>query len=181
MINVNFFRKEAKNILPLILLVIFLLGAGAIAAQIYFSRAEHEAALKHDQAWLDNNTENLELSREMMQVDQWISQAVDVQNTLRKDQFLMNRLTENLASLIPDEDERVVSFQVSETSEQVSMVLVKTRTDEALAIIRDLEAQPYVDKVQFLNAEQQDQATQEFSFQFIIELNLQALAEEGAE
>lgn len=93
----------------------------------------------------------------------------------------MNRLTENLASLIPDEDERVVSFQVSETSEQVSMVLVKTRTDEALAIIRDLEAQPYVDKVQFLNAEQQDQATQEFSFQFIIELNLQALAEEGAE
>ncbi|NLW53633.1 MAG: hypothetical protein GXY99_01840 [Clostridiaceae bacterium] len=181
MINVNFFRKEAKNILPLILLVIFLLGAGAIAAQIYFSRAEHEAALKHDHTWLDNNTENLELSREMMQVDQWISQAVDVQNTLRKDQFPMNRLTENLASLIPDEDERVVSFQVSETSEQVSMVLVKTRTDEALAIIRDLEAQPYVDKVQFLNAEQQDQATQEFSFQFIIELNLQALAEEGAE
>ena len=181
MINVNFFRKEAKNILPLILLVIFLLGAGAIAAQIYFSRAEHEEALKHDQTWLDNNTENLELSREMMQVDQWISQAVDVQNTLRKDQFPMNRLTKNLASLIPDEDERVVSFQVSETSEQVSMVLVKTRTDEALAIIRDLEAQPYVDKVQFLNAEQQDQATQEFSFQFIIELNLQALAEEGAE
>ncbi len=181
MINVNFFRKEAKNILPLILLLIFLLGAGAIAAEVYLSRADYEAALKRDQTWLDQNSEKLNLSREMMQVDQWISQAVDVQNTLRQNQFPMNRLTEKLAALIPDEDARVTSFQLSEASGQVSILLQNTRTEEALAIISDLEAQPYVDKVQFLNAEQQNQATQEFSFQLIIELNLQALAEEDAE
>ncbi|MFA6692034.1 MAG: hypothetical protein WCR98_08660 [Saccharofermentanales bacterium] len=180
MINVNFFRKEAKNILPLILVIIFLLGAGAIAAEVYLSRSYYENELKQDQAWLEENTAELNLSREMKQVDQWISQAVEVQDQLRQDQYPMYQLTDKLAALIPEEDMRVTSFQLSETSEQVSLVLENTRTDEALAIITDLEAQPYVDVVQVLSANLQNQENEEFSFQLIIELNLEALAGEDA-
>ena len=92
----------------------------------------------------------------------------------------MYQLTDKLAALIPEEDMRVTSFQLSETSEQVSLVLENTRTDEALAIITDLEAQPYVDVVQVLSANLQNQENEEFSFQLIIELNLEALAGEDA-
>lgn len=180
MINVNFFRKEAKNILPLILMIIFLLGAGAIAAEVYLSRSYYENELKGDQAWLEENTANLDLSREMKQMDRWISQAVDVQDRLRQDQFPLYQLTDKLATFIPDEDMRVTSFQLSETSEQVSLILENTRTDEALAIIEALEAQPYVDVVQVLSANLQNQENQEFSFELIIELNPEALAGEDA-
>ena len=182
MININFFRKEAKNILPLLLIVAFLLGAGAIGAYLYLGRTAQEAELGRSEAWLKENVANVELSREILQVDQWISQAVDVQETLRQKQFPMNWLTEDLASFIPNEDARVTSFQLSEASEEVSIVLENTGTVEALKIVKDLEARPYVDAVQFLNmqAQEQGEGSQQNLFNLIIELNMEALAQEDA-
>ncbi|MDD3611504.1 MAG: hypothetical protein PHU38_03930, partial [Eubacteriales bacterium] len=78
MININFFRKEARNILPLLLVLVFLLGALAIAVEVYYSRILQEAELEESQIWLEAHAEDLELSREMRVVEQWISQAVDV-------------------------------------------------------------------------------------------------------
>ena len=182
MINVNFLRKKAKNILPALMAIVFLLGVGAIGAYIYFSRSAQDTELEQSKIWLEENAADIELSREILQVNQWISQAVDVQETLRQKQFPMNRLTENLASFIPNEDTRIASFQLSETSEQVAIVLENTGAVEALEIVNNLEAQPYVKAVQFLSTEAQGQGevSQLQLFNLIIELDLPALEEEAA-
>lgn len=180
MINVNFFRKKAKNILPLLLIIFFLLGAGAIAAEIYLSRTGYEDELANDQKWQEENAADLELSRAIMQVDQWISQAVDVQETLRQKRFPMNQLSEDLAGFIPDEDVRVSSFQVSEASGQAAIVLENTGMAEALSIVENLQAESYIDSVQFLRAESQEQNPRQFSFEFLIDLDLSALEEVAA-
>ena len=181
MININFFRKEARNILPLLLVLVFLLGALAIAVEVYYSRILQEAELEESQIWLEAHAEDLELSREMRVVEQWISQAVDVQETLRREQFAMDLLSEEMTALIPEEDERVTSFQISKSSKSVALVLENTGTAEALQIVGDLEELPYVVEVQLLSVELQDEESQEFGFNLSIDLDFEGLPEEDAE
>lgn len=182
MININFFRKEKKNILPVFLVLAFLVAAAGIAVQLYFARDSKEATLAQYQSLLQENVANVELSQEIMNVDQWVSQSVEVQNILLEKQFPMNYLTEDLASYIPDESSRVSSFQLAEGSDQVSIVLENTDTTEALKIVKNLEERPYINAVQFLSAEAQSEGEErpEHRFNLIIELNLEALLEEVA-
>ena len=179
MISLNFFRKAAKNILPFILIFVFLLGASAIAVKIYLDRDSYKTELEENQTWLATHAEDLELSIEMQEIDLWISQAVSVQETLQGEQFAMDRLTNELTALIPEEDERVISFQISEDAEELVISLENTKITEVYQIIGDLEDLSYVSEVQLLSMELLDENSQEYRFNMTISLDFEELVEEN--
>lgn len=180
MINVNFFEKKKTNILPYIIGGIFLLLLLFMGLYIFLTRMYLENSIEESNTWISENTEEVVLSRRISQVDQLTNQAITVQNTLKEIQYPMNTLTEDLTTAIPNETDRVASFQLTETN-QVTLILENTEATMGQNIVEDIESRPYVTGVQFLSAQSESQEEDAFRFELIVDIDVTALAEEETE
>lgn len=181
MININFFKKEKKNILPYAAGGVFLLSALLIGAYLFFTYTTHQNRIEDNNQWLVDNAAEIELSREISELDQLATQSVAVQETLREAQYPMAKLTNDVMSFIPNEKDRVSAFLVSEAANQISLTMETTTTTQAQSIIEDLEEQPYIEDVEFLRADDQGQENDQYRFELIINLNMDGYVEEEAE
>ena len=84
-------------------------------------------------------------------------------------------------SFIPNETDRVSSFLLSEAANQISLTMENTTTTQAQSIIEDLQEQHYIEDVEFLRAEDQNQDNDQYRFELFINLNMDGYAEEEAE
>ena len=181
MIEINFFEKKKKNILPYTVVGIFLLSILLLGTYFFITYTKQENLIEEKNQWLTDNTEDIALSREISQVDQLTIQSVSVQETLRSKQYPMDTLTKELMSFIPNEAEHVSSFQLSESSNQVSLIIENINTTGIQSIIEELEKQTYIEDIELLRAEDQNQEDKKFRFELFINLNLDNYAEEEVE
>lgn len=93
----------------------------------------------------------------------------------------MDTLTNEMMSFIPNETDRVSSFLLSEAANQISLTMENTTTTQAQSIIEDLQEQHYIEDVEFLRAEDQNQDNEQYRFELFINLNMDGYAEEEAE
>lgn len=93
----------------------------------------------------------------------------------------MDTLTNEMMSFIPNETDRVSSFLLSEAANQISLTMENTTTTQAQSIIEDLQEQHYIEDVEFLRAEDQNQDNDQYRFELFINLNMDGYAEEEAE
>lgn len=93
----------------------------------------------------------------------------------------MDTLTNEMMSFIPNETDRVSSFLLSEAANQISLTMENTTTTQAQSIIEDLQEQRYIEDVEFLRAEDQNQDNDQYRFELFINLNMDGYAEEEAE
>lgn len=93
----------------------------------------------------------------------------------------MDTLTKEMMSFIPNETDRVSSFLLSEAANQISLTMENTTTTQAQSIIEDLQEQRYIEDVEFLRAEDQNQDNDQYRFELFINLNMDGYAEEEAE
>ena len=82
----------------------------------------------------------------------------------------MNRVAEEIVSVIPDEADRIASFQLVE-SNQITLILENTGTTMGQNIVGELESLTFVDGVQFLHAESQSEEDKHLRYELIIDLN----------
>lgn len=87
MMNVNFFVKKKRNILPYIVGGVFILFLLLMALYFYFTYNNYQDQITEQNNWLDENTEKVVLARRIRQVDESATQAVTVQETLRDNQY----------------------------------------------------------------------------------------------
>lgn len=93
----------------------------------------------------------------------------------------MDTLTKEMMSFIPNETDRVSSFLLSEAANQISLTMENTTTTQAQSIIEDLQEQRYIEDVEFLRAEDQNQDNDQYRFELFINLNMDGYAEEETE
>ncbi len=174
MIHVNFFTKKKVNILPLLVTLVFLAVAALIVFHLYDNHLYYNRLISRNNKWLTEHQDSFEISNQIKQLDQLTTQAVDVQESLRRNQYPMDILSENLSAFIPEEDNRVSSLHLSNATSQVSLIIENTSTDEALKIVENMEEQEYIKSVQLIRAESQLQ-DERLRFELIIDVDLRRL------
>lgn len=170
MININFFEKKKTNILPYIAGGVFLVIVLIMGIYFFFVRMHYNQVIDDKNEWINTNVEEVVLSRRSNYLDQLSKQSLNVQETLNENQYPMNRVAEEIVSVIPDETGRVASFQLVEPN-QISLILENTETTLGENIVGELESLSFVDGVQFLHAESQSEEDKHLRYELIIDLN----------
>lgn len=180
MMNVNFFEKKKINLLPYIIGGFFVVLLAAIGIYLFLARTNYQNTIEEKNNWIMDNSEQVVLSREISQVIGVMNDSESTQEILRENQYPMFELTTDLASAVPNEQDRIVSFSLSGET-QVTLVLENTEPSEALAIVENLEEKTYVDSVEFLSASTQSAGDSDMSFDFTIQINPDNFVEEETE
>lgn len=178
--NINFFVKKEVNVLPYIAGGIFALLLLVLGVYFYLTHTLYANNIEDDKRWIEQNAAEVAQAREISQLDQLANQAESVQGMLLAEEFPMAVLAEDLATLIPNENARVSSFQISD-NHQVTLLLENTETTMGREIVDNFEEQPYVQQVQFLHAQNETPDEDVMRFELIVDLAPSALEEVGAE
>lgn len=176
MININFFEKKQVNILPYVLAGIFFVLLLLMGIYFYFTHMFYTESIQQDNEWIENHSSDVALSRRIEKIDLRTSQASAIQDTLTDSQFPMSYVSNDIASLIPDEESRVLSYQLSE-ADQIVLVLENVNVKEASSIINDFQEIDYIDRVQLLRLENQQTDKDQFLFELTLDLKREALNE----
>lgn len=180
MMNVNFFEKKKINLLPYIVGGAFFLFLLLMGAYFFFTRMHYEHVVEEKNIWLNENAEAVVLSRQISHLDRLASESTATQETLRQNQYPMYEVTTDLASVVPDENLRIASFHITDPN-QVTLILENTQPTMAQTIVENLEEKDYVERVQFLHAENPNPEDNQIRFELIVEINPERLSEEGME
>lgn len=180
MMNVNFFEKKKINILPYIVGGAFFVSLLLIGIYFFLTRSHYENTIESNNRWLSENAEAVVMSRQISRLDDLSSQATTVQEYLLGNQYPMSRVATDLASAIPDEANRVVSFHINNPN-RLTLIIENTPAKMAQSIIEDLEERTYVESVQFLHVDSLNQEENPTRFEMIININADVIIEEAAE
>lgn len=180
MMNVNFFVKKKINILPYIAGGIFLLLL--LLMSVYFSLTYNglQNQIKEQNEWISQHTEEVVLARQIRQVDESTAQSTTVQETLRSAQYPMYAVAEELVAAVSGEENRVLTYSMSQ-SDQLNLTLENITPNQAQSIVGNFEELPYVETVQFLRADLQEQEEAQLRFEMIINLEPEAFPKEETE
>lgn len=180
MINVNFFEKKKTNILPYIVGGLFFLFLLLMAAYFFLTRSMSENAIEEKNNWLNDNAEQVALSRQISQLDRLATESDTVQQQLLDSRYPMDELTSDIVTVVPDEVNRIQSFTLNSPN-QISLILEDTTTTMAQTIVEDLVEKDYVTGVQFLSAQEQNTENSALRFEFIIDIDVENILEEETE
>ena len=178
--NINFFEKKKVNILPYIAGGIFVFLLLMMGLYFFIVRTNYTKTIEESNQWMTANAEEVSLSREISELDQGYNQAVSAQQALIESQYPLYTLVNDLASLIPNELDRVSSFQMI-GPDQVTLILEGTETTMGQTVVEAIEERPYVTQVQILRAQVQNEEETEFEFELIIDIDADAIEEEATE
>lgn len=82
----------------------------------------------------------------------------------------MYELATDIASTVPNEQDQIVSFNLTAPSEMI-LVLENTEPTQAQTIVEELEEKSYVDGVEFLSATTQESGESDMRFDLTIQIN----------
>ena len=92
----------------------------------------------------------------------------------------MNEIITDVVTVIPNEEERISSFNLS-SPEQISIVLENTESTMAENIVRALFEKDYITDVQFLQATNTTIEDTQLRFEFIINIDANRIVKEETE
>lgn len=176
MIDINFFEKKQVNILPYILGGVFFLLLVLMSSYFYMTHSYYTGVQEESNQWMQANAQDVALSRRIESVDRLADQSAGVQESLTDSQYPMAFVTEDIASVIPDEVEQVSALQLNDTN-QIVLILENTTVEEASSIITNFETLDYIDRVQLLRLENQQDESSQFSFEMTLDVNDAVLRE----
>lgn len=176
MININFFEKKQVNILPYIVAGVFFILFLVMGIYFFFTHSYYSESIQDDKEWIQANASDVALSRRIEQIDERTMQAGEVQETLLTSQYPMSYVAKDLTALIQKEEERVQTYQLSE-ADQVVLVLEKTNVEEASSIIDRFNQVEYIDNVQLLRLENQQNDNNQYLFEVTLDINRERLHE----
>lgn len=180
MIELNFFERKERNVLPHFMVLFFFVGV--IVISIYFV-IMHGVYTRQDASnlqILEQRSEQVALSREMEQIEQMTVQNNQAIVALENEHYPIVFLTEDIAGIISDDEEVVVSFQLTVTNE-VLLQVDHNGIDDSSELIADLEQIPYISRVNLIRLEQQTQEEETVLIDLTLELNEAVLREVAAE
>lgn len=180
MIEINFFERKEKNVLPHLMVLFFFVGL--ITLSIYFPMM-HGIYTRQDQnnsQLLQQRAEEVALAREMERIDRSTSQSTQAIAALENGQYPLVFLTEEIADIIPDEEDVVVTFQLIEENE-VLIQLDNSLIDNSSELIVQFEQVPYINRVHLNRLEQQSQEDDNYIIDLTLDIDEAMLREEAAE
>ena len=170
MMNVNFFEKKKINLLPYIIGGLFVVFLAIIGIYFYLARINYQNVIDEKNNWLTDNSEQVVLSRQISQSTGIFNESESTQEILKENQYPMYELATDIASTVPNEQDQIVSFNLTAPSE-VILVLENTEPTQAQTIVEELEEKSYVDGVEFLNAATQTPGENDMRFDLTIQIN----------
>ncbi|GEK89320.1 hypothetical protein SAMN04488100_11138 [Alkalibacterium putridalgicola] len=176
MIDINFFEKKQVNILPYILGGVFFLLLVLMGTYFYMTHSYYTGVQEDSNQWIQANGQDVALSRRIESVDRLADQSAGVQELLTDSQYPMGFVTDDIASVIPNETEQVSALQLTEAN-QIVLLLENTTVEEASSIITNFETLDYIERVQLLRLENQQNESNQFSFEMTLDLNEDVLRE----
>jgi len=174
MININFFEKKKVNVLPYLMITGFLLLLGGLGAYFYLMQENYIQVEAESVAWIERETDNVLLSKQMQGVDRLTNESITTQETLVDLRYPMVYVTEEIASLVPDEGDNVVSFQLTNPAQFV-LTLENMTVDQGSELVNDLGELPYVTQVNYLRLESQSESN--YLLELTIDMNEERLRE----
>lgn len=174
MININFFEKKKVNVLPYLMMVGFFLVLGALGAYFYLMQENYIEVEAENVAWIERETDNVLLSKQMQGVDRLTNESITTQETLVDQRYPMVYITKEIASQVPDESENVVSFQLTDPS-QFTLTLENMTVDEGSQLVNVLEDFTYVSQVNYLRLE--NQTDTDYMLELTIDMSEERLRE----
>ncbi|WP_368646309.1 hypothetical protein AB4027_05360 [Alkalibacterium putridalgicola] len=174
MININFFEKKKVNVLPYLMITGFFLLLAGLGTYFYLMQENYIQAEAENVAWIERETENVLLSRQMQGVDRLTNESISTQDTLVGQRYPMVYITEEIAAQVPDEGENVVSFQLTNPAQFV-LTLENMTVNEGSELVNRLEDLPYVSQVNYLRLESQN--NEEYLLELTIDMNETRLRE----
>lgn len=180
MIEINFFERKEKNVLPHLMVLIFLAGLTAIGFYFFMMHGLYTRQDYTNSQLIQQRSEEVALSRELEQIDRSTIQNSAAILTLESDQYPLVFLTEELAGMIPDEENVVVSFQLTETNE-VLIQINNSMIDDSSDLIAQFEQVPYITRVHMNRLEQQSEEDDQFIIDLTLDIEESVLREVAAE
>lgn len=180
MIEINFFERKEKNVLPHFMVLFFFIGVLTIGIYFFMMQGIYTRQNEQNNQILQQRSEEIAQSREMEQIDNLTTQNSQAILTLENAQYPIVYLTEDLASIILNDEEVVVNFQILETNE-VFIQLDNSLINDSSALIDELESVPYITRVQLDRLEQQPEEEQNFIIDLTLDIDEGLLRQEAAE
>ena len=178
--NLNFFEKKKLNLLPYIVGGVFFLSLLLMGVFFFITNKHYKNTIEENQAWLSDNAASVVLSRQIRQLDQLATETDTVQETLKAGRYPMNEIITDVVTVIPNEEERISSFNLS-SPEQISIVLENTESTMAENIVRALFEKDYITDVQFLQATNTTIEDTQLRFELIINIDANRIVKEETE
>lgn len=154
MFEVNFFEKKQKNFLPYLisgvfLFLLLLVGIYFFSMQAYYTNGE-----KQNQEWLQNEADQLSVSRKIQEFDLLTQQVAGNKATLESMQYPMAYVTNAILEQVPNGEKQVSIFNKNETN-QITLVLEGLTATELSDTVEKFKALSFVSTVHFIRVENQ--------------------------
>ncbi|MCC5890792.1 MAG: hypothetical protein JJU01_09485 [Alkalibacterium sp.] len=166
MIEVNFFEKKARNVLPHLMVLFFFVGLIAISVYFFLLHGLYVNQNNQNTQVIQQQSEDVALAREMQSIDVLTEQNVQTISTLEDEQYPIVYLTDDITGMIPDSEEAVLSFELTDGTD-VLIQLNQSVVEDSADLIVAFEALPYTSRVQMNRLEQQGEEGE-----YLIELSL---------
>ncbi|WP_423189178.1 hypothetical protein ACO1PF_11385 [Alkalibacterium sp. f15] len=176
MININFFEKKKVNVLPYLMMAGFLLLLAALGAYFFLMREHYSEVETENIAWIESETDNVLLSRQMQSIDRLTEESIITQDILVGQRYPMVYVTEEIASQVANEEESVVSFQLT-TPDQFIFTLENMSVDEGSELVNEMGDLAYVSRVNYLRLENQAQDSDNYILELTIDMSEERLRE----
>lgn len=178
MIEINFFEKKKKNIVPIIYTVIFLLGILLIGGYVGGSHVYFARQTSRNQAFIDENQVEVVEARRKERV---LTQLVETENDMTQlttDRHPTIFLYDEIHEVFADADNTVQVYQFT-VGEPLYIELMNIDLDMAAHYMVELQAVSFIDHVE-LNSTYLEESD-EYRAEFQLMINEEVLREEWRE
>lgn len=153
MIEVNFFEKKARNVLPHVMIAFFLIGLLAISVYFFLLHGLYVSEANQNNQIIQQQSEDVELARDMQAIDGLTVQNNQTIMTLENEQYPIVYLTEAISDIIPNSEEAVLSFDLSDGN-TIVLQLNQSAVENSADLIVAFEELTYTSRVQMNRLEQ---------------------------
>lgn len=148
MVEINFFEKKARNVLPHLMGGLFVLGVLLIGFYFFLMHGLYARQDFQNMERIRQQSEDVALSREMQSLNWQIEQNWQAVSDLEASRYPVIFLTEDVANIIPDSEAAIIGFSLN-SSEELVLELNQDLVQNSADLISRFENQPYVDFVLF--------------------------------
>lgn len=159
MIDINFFEKKARNVLPHLMVLFFFIGIIAIGVYFFLMHGYYVTQHNQNNQIIEQRSEEVAFAREIQSVNRLAEQNNLAISTLESNQYPLVYLTEDIAATISDSEEAIESFSLSDGSELL-LQLNQSLIEDTANLIVSLEELPYTSRVQMNRLENQEEDVQ---------------------
>ncbi|EXJ22418.1 hypothetical protein ADIAL_2004 [Alkalibacterium sp. AK22] len=177
MIEINFFEKKARNILPYLLGALLLLGLLVIGLYLFLMHSLYASQDVQNLEQIARQSEDVALSREMQRLSRETEQNAQVVSNFEDSRYPIVFLTADIANSIPESEETVISFNLN-SPEELVLELNQSQIQASADLISTFEDKSYVNHVLFdrLISEREGD---EHVIQLTLIINQEAMREEA--